>query len=395
MASRTYLKNLAPAFSNGTAQAIEADIRGLDNLAEVHAVGVEIKVLGKSSSTAFNLAEGDPEIIMSTSTAGFGLSKVRLTYNREQDCVNVTPQYLRDVAAYMTGADPYSLATRSGPTYTDQVPATGGSAINFTFNVLIPFYNINRDFRNALCPSGKQLNQDGHIALDMSGSTLGSVVLANGTLVLSAVTSARVFAITGPRRRARAWVGPTLVIKQRALSQNPDIENGPFFDELVMETRDQATLTSAAANVNVEVDGSQIARTGTLFSDLTQGFVQTTAPADPRNGYDLTRNIKTTGVGRTPLTWAAGAIEADESEVPVVAGYRQIQYGTASAGTLVYVRWYPMDSANTLDAISTLAPGTEAQGLKFADLAVRGGSGGPLARYKARWLAPIGAPKAA
>lgn len=383
--SHSFIRNFTPGWpTDGSLTDMEALLTGLQRTREVLALVVDVPFTAKSSAAAFALGQADAALILSNL-----FSKVRASMNGDTDCVNITPQYLRDIAVHMTGSDPADEVTKVG----DSIPVSSGAADNFVLRMKIPFYNIQREWPDDKVPSGHQLSKRGAkvnvVAAGVTLTTLNALVLANGTANITSVQTPRLGVEYG-RQRKRAWVGPSLFIKERSVVQNPDTENGPLCEELTFETRAPVALQTAIGSLSVLEDGSYRTENGTTPREVAAGFVGETKTISSA-GYDITRNTKNAGsLGRTPLAYSPGGIAPDDSQAPVVHGYRTIQYATASNGLTVSARWGRMDSAGVLNTIAECSAGTEAQGLAPEALAVKGGARGrsEALPYSAVWLAP-------
>jgi hypothetical protein len=387
---RAFLRSIAPAWpTDGSVVTMEALLQGVERNREILGIGVEWPITGKSTAATFNLAAADFEVVLAKLTNRF-----RMTQNGEVGAVDITPKYLRDYAMYATSIDPYQIRSRAG----DAIASSAGST-TFYINVLMPYFNVQRGtFPNRYAPSGHQMQaKGGKVSMVSAGNALAglnAVVLANGSLNITAVGTPRVYVVYGAKKK-RAWVAPTLYLKERSLVQNPDPESGYFLPELEFETRDAAALDTAATSVSLNLDGQLVCPPGTQFRDLAAGFVQTTAAVDNRGGYDITKNSNVAGeLGRTPILWVPGATSADEEESPLVRGSKTLTYGTQSNGTIVTARYGTMQSSSVKDTWTECAVGTEAQDAKGNVLAIeaaaiKGGvSPSTLVDFYPRWLAP-------
>jgi hypothetical protein len=359
--------------------------------AEILAVKLEVEGDAKSTIAAtVTLIAADVDIILDKL-----VKRVRGSYNSETNNISMTPKRLRRVAARLTGRDAAVEDIGAGTVFN----VNAGATIRFRIPILIPFYVRDFMFRNALCPSGRQLNKGGEFTIetrDSAGWTNINGLAGGGGAIIVTNVKVVAYAYRLHESRDEDFCAAPLFFRERSWSSNPETETGPFLDLFMGLAATPAVSEAALGALNITADGELVAK-GVLPTVYARGLLAMGESMDGLKALDITAGVE----GVTPLFCPIGCVQADEDEWPVIDRERILE-ATAVTGTvnqtIILVRAGTITGANTVAHIGKMLTDLKRTGLAFGDLAVKGGGApgnGLRSDYKPRYLAPSTSARAA
>jgi hypothetical protein len=348
---------------------------------EITETFAELVLTAKSATTASAFTAADIDTLLAAL-----VSKIRVTQNGDDNSVSIAPKLQRRLVAKMIGRDPAVEHFAAGAA----INASGGANLTYIVPIVLPRWVADFDHKNVLAASGRQVNRE-EWYLDMPAGW-NAIALAGAAITLNVSALAiNLYATRLQKEREEEFVGPSIIMRTRSWTSNPETEEGPFFDIVFALASIPATEDTNLGTINVVQAGEAIGKL-VAPSSLARAAVCSAFPQDGVRPLDITAGAS----GITPLVCVNGAIAADESEWPVVqkGESRTLESTTVSGAvneTVVSARISDMYSPTNQAFVSDLLKETGRSGLQFEQLAVKGGgapNNGKHSRFKPRWLAP-------